>query len=838
MKYKVNDILSILENVKKQSNGQYLARCPAHPDKAGDDLSITENENGDAVCNCFAGCKQEDIWNAIYNKLGKPERETQSRPRKLVASYEYKNERGDVIDTKRRYEPKSFSWKVTAAKRKEILPLYHLSDILSNSLIFGVEGEKDADNLQTLGYAATTTKDGFTLENMRYLDGKSLLIIEDNDAAGERIAQKAAALAYGHASSIKVISLASFYSALPPKGDISDYIQANGDLKSLLSYAENLSEFALDINTLEDKEHPHTAIYNQIEHYSINKKGCLVYNGDTATVLCYGSMIISEEIQKNDGNENTIYFKIDAITQDGKHLRPVTIPASEFDSLSWISKEYGSSIVIAPSPSAKQKLIAGVKLSGRQAKRSTVYTHTGYIMQENKPISYIHSRGCINGDLTSELDSNLNQYRLKGISSTADDARNAARMSLRLLDAHSHSVTYPLFAFTYLAPLAPIISETIGESGFCLYLQGKTQSGKSTLAALSLSHFGKFDAMTPPITFNATANYIRELSFYLKDSILWLDDFIPRGTRKDSDKQSGIMQDIARAAGDHAFRGRLTSTAKLAAMHRPRSLFLATGELTPQIGQSGTARLFTLYVEKMRGDIKELKNAARNGLLSQAMSDYISFIITHYDDERELFESIYKECETASINAFEESRLSSQVALLCSAAKMYLDYAKKLNVIDNVNEYAKRFDDHIFKAGENITQELKRQDPATMYIEALRAIVTSGRRFVIDLGKNEQYTQSENLGSRDEVLGWRDHAFYYFEPNVTFKAVCDYWNSENTFFNCQKTQIQRELCDLGIITPDNKNNPCSVKNLGYRTARVLKISRKIIDDLERGDHVD
>ena len=74
MKFKVSDILPALDNVKEGTGGNYTARCPAHEDK-DNSFSIGSDAEGFAVCNCFAGCSQTDIWDAIYNLIGKPEKE-------------------------------------------------------------------------------------------------------------------------------------------------------------------------------------------------------------------------------------------------------------------------------------------------------------------------------------------------------------------------------------------------------------------------------------------------------------------------------------------------------------------------------------------------------------------------------------------------------------------------------------------------------------------------------------------------------------------------------------------------------------------------------------------
>ena len=300
MKYKVSDILPVLENVKQSTGGNYTARCPAHDDK-DNSFSIGSDAEGNAVCNCFDGCSQSDIWEAIYNLIGRPgtdNERTIKRTQKPVCSYYYKNEAGDVIDIKNRFVPgfngktKSFTWSVTAKKRREALPLYHLADIMKASDVYAVEGEKDADTLQRLGYCATNTKDGFTPDNMKHLKGKNVFILEDNDNAGRKFANNAADIVSASAASVKVVNIAAFFPSLPPKGDITDFVEAGGNVEALRAYIDTLPEYKTEGNT----KHPHAAIYERIEHYSINKKGDIVYsNGDTVTPVCFGSLAILEE---------------------------------------------------------------------------------------------------------------------------------------------------------------------------------------------------------------------------------------------------------------------------------------------------------------------------------------------------------------------------------------------------------------------------------------------------------------------------------------------------------------------------------------------------------------
>jgi hypothetical protein len=824
-KYKVADILPILENVKEGTGGQYTALCPCHDDK-NNSFSIGSDKDGFAVCNCFAGCPQASIWNYIYNRLGKPWKpeEAPKRSRVLVASYDYIDKTGEIIDTKYRYNPKSFSWKKGTAGRRKPLPLYRVRDLLEAKSVFVVEGEKDTNTLSSYGIIATSSKDGFTLENMEDLSGKDLYIIQDNDTKGEAIARKAAETASGFASSIRIIDLKKLLPSLPPKGDISDYIEAGGSVQALEAFARSAPLWIP-----EEEGHPHDHIYKNIEHFSIDK-GILKYtNGENITPVCFGTLAIIEEVKRHNGEEIEIYFKVEGVTEDGKTLPPVLVSASDLSSLNWIPKAYGSKIVPAPTQTAKQKLLTGLLLSGRQAKQTTVYTHTGYIMKDNKPLSFIHAGGHLEGPDTLEASiiNNLKQYRLEAPSRNGSERAAAARASLDLLKAHKASVTFPLFAFVYLAPIMPIVKQVIGEAGFCLYLQGKTQSGKSTLASLALSHFGTFSAMTPPVTFNSTANYINELSFLLKDCILWIDDYHPQGTKKEADKQAQIFQSIARAAGDHAQRGRLTSSAKLQALHNPRCLFLATGEDLPTIGQSGIARLFILNVSRDRADIKDLLKASRSGILSRSMSDYICFIITHFEEVKAYFEKVYNKAVNKVIDTFGESRLSGQATLLYCAAVCFLHYCKLSGILEDkeASSLNRAFWGNIFQSAKDIEKNLNNQDPAHLYIKALKDLLSSGQKFVKDLCAPSKYELQDALGAEGIYIGWKDTQYFYMDPHASYKAVADYYQKEGSFFNYSRQSVQRDLLDIGAIINNGDTTPTITKKISnYKSCRVLRFN--------------
>ena len=192
-KLSFDEVLSCLEKVE-QHGEKASALCPAHTDNK-QSLSITRGNNGEAVCNCFAGCSQRAIFDAIYTRLNtsptfeddkpiKPKRAAKkSSSRKEVARYNYIDENGTIINTKIRYDNKDFIW---AEKGKQNIPLFNLNEVIEKNPIFIVEGEKDVLTLKNHGFGATNMKDGFTSENVsRSMMMESRSHISTPEAASE-----------------------------------------------------------------------------------------------------------------------------------------------------------------------------------------------------------------------------------------------------------------------------------------------------------------------------------------------------------------------------------------------------------------------------------------------------------------------------------------------------------------------------------------------------------------------------------------------------------------------------------------------------------------------------
>jgi putative DNA primase/helicase len=170
---------------------------------------------------------------------------------RIVAVYDYTDAEGKLLYQTVRYEPKTFRqrrpgggatawiWKLDGVAR---VP-YRLPEAIKADTVFVVEGEKDADRLAQAGLAATTNSEGagkWRPELSGFLAAKKVVILPDNDEAGKSHARDVAAkLAAAGAASVKIVELPN----LPPKGDVSDWLDGGGTKECLLKIVRSTSFF-------------------------------------------------------------------------------------------------------------------------------------------------------------------------------------------------------------------------------------------------------------------------------------------------------------------------------------------------------------------------------------------------------------------------------------------------------------------------------------------------------------------------------------------------------------------------------------------------------------------
>ena len=255
----VDRFLSKLNGVRSSSNG-WEARCPCRNDDNNPSLSIALGQDDKVLATCHRGqgCSIVEICQAVGLKvtdLYPPRKE--ERKLSLVATYDYRNEKGELLFQKQRFVDQ---WGKKTFRQRRPDPanpgkyifslddtpkiLYKLPEIIeakkNSEIIWLVEGEKDADNISKLGFCATTPPNGagkWLDIHTRALEGAQVWIVADNDIVGRQHAQTVAKTLEKNGCTV--------ISWVPPNNfkDVSELLGAGKSLDDLieLKNAEPLS---------------------------------------------------------------------------------------------------------------------------------------------------------------------------------------------------------------------------------------------------------------------------------------------------------------------------------------------------------------------------------------------------------------------------------------------------------------------------------------------------------------------------------------------------------------------------------------------------------------------
>src|SRR5262249_39910821 len=175
---------------------------------------------------------------------------------RIVATYDYTDERGELLFQVVRFDPKDFRqrrpngrgwfWSLDDTRRV----LYRLRDLRAaidfDEVIYIAEGEKDVDALRAKELVATCNPGGagkWRAEYSESLRGADVVIIGDNDKTGRDHADQVAAALHGIAKRVRVLYLAKVWPECPSKGDISDWVTAGGSAEKLAAIVAALPDW-------------------------------------------------------------------------------------------------------------------------------------------------------------------------------------------------------------------------------------------------------------------------------------------------------------------------------------------------------------------------------------------------------------------------------------------------------------------------------------------------------------------------------------------------------------------------------------------------------------------
>ena len=252
----------------------YEALCPAHDD-SDPSLTINAGDDGKVLIHCHAECLTKDIVAALGMKMKDlfSDNGHGSGKGKIVATYDYQDEAGNLLYQVVRSDPKDFCqrrpdgnggyiWKMGTTRRV----IYRLPEVLAaikagKSIYIG-EGEKDVLTLVGWKLEATCNPMGAEKWRPEYsepLRGAHVVIIPDRDEPGRRHAEQVVASLCGVAASVRVLEL-------PAGKDITEWRDQHGGTREELEALLSAPVPAATPPVVEDKTEIHAEVGTNVTY--------------------------------------------------------------------------------------------------------------------------------------------------------------------------------------------------------------------------------------------------------------------------------------------------------------------------------------------------------------------------------------------------------------------------------------------------------------------------------------------------------------------------------------------------------------------------------------------
>lgn len=889
----IDDFLRMLKNVsrKPDAQGNYLCKCPAHDDSTASlHVKLGQNKKGQEIIlvKCFAGCTRE----AILSSMGLRDRDltvnpTDDRPpweepakkarrqpaprpkalppaakpqasadlpkkqehgRKTVeCAYQYVSEGGQLLYESVRYRfedgKKTFNQRRPDPEHpgqwlynmgNVLLVLYRLPDVAAaiaqGKPVWVAEGEKDADSLCKMGLCGTTAPMGAGKWNKpqyaEALRGADVYILPDNDEPGWGHAKDVARSLDGIAKSSRILDLRRIWKDMPKKADVSDLMAIHG-VEKTREMLEELSRMQF----AEKSDMP--GLYARIGGYGVQWNSICKMNADgDYKRLCNFVAVPVSVVTLDDGVNTKSVLDIRGWGPDGKALPTARVDSADFGSMAWVGKQWNIQASIFPGTQVKDQVRFAIAEAGRMtAIRQVEYTHTGWRQIDGKHV-YLHGTGALGAEnVRSSLEGSLQRYGLNRCKSM--DPATGFLMGMGMLDVMTDAIAIPLLALSYLAPLNSMLRKKQAAPSFALFLYGVSGSLKSTAAAMALSHFGDFDGKTPTASFRDTGNSVREKAFYLKDSVLWVDDYHPVEGQQEKRRMDNMAQDLARAFGDHAERGRLNADRTLQVSRPPRSLCIMTGEDLPGIGASGIARFYIVDVKK--GDIPitdgltQLQGAIRAGALQSSMAGFIERLAGQMEKLPDVLAEEYVNLRSEAQKRMKGSahgRSVEAIAHLMLGWKMMLGWGRHLGVIpeEGMDALVERGWKAMTQESLKHAKEAQEDAPEMRYLQTVSEMLMSKQCYVIDLQPGAPHVSAEKPG----MIGWVDKNNYMLLPDSTYQAVAVLFQRQGKTFPLSPRAVHRMMKEKGLVIPEG-DSATRHKWINGRSVRLLFVPRYLMD---------
>ena len=541
-----------------------------------------------------------------------------------------------------------------------------------------------------------------------------------------------------------------------------------------------------------------TKKFTKIKDYTPDKNGRIYrYTKDGPRIISNFIINPKSEIIKTDGCDSESKLILEGILEGGVKLPEVEISMEEFIKMDWITQRWGIRPTISPGRNMKDYLKDCVQQISKDIDINTIYSHTGWTVQDNKYI-YLHSKGGIGSDnINTDIPLELSGYSFP---KEVRDKKEAIDLSLETLNLAKHDITIPLLSMTYLAPLVGLIAEGNRTPNFVLWVYGLTGSRKTSASLAFLNHFGNFSSNIPPASFKDTANAIELKAHTLKDSLLLIDDYHPNIDGSDARKLASTAERILRMYGDRVGRSRMRADTTLNKTYKPRGMAIVTGEDLPK-GASSTARYIGVEIKREDINLDILSKLQKeHKKLAEAMAIYIDWISKNVELVQSFIDEKFDELKIKYKEETTHGRINDAVIWLSISFELLLTFLYEYMFIcdDEIEELRLSNEQVIKNILKNQEALYRNQEVVLMFIDALEEMINLGKLCLLPVKKQKDNNQiiSNYAG---KFIGYYDKEFLYLYDSTMYAEVETFLKGKGQSISVSVNTLLKMLRDKNYI---------------------------------------
>jgi len=559
---------------------------------------------------------------------------------------------------------------------------------------------------------------------------------------------------------------------------------------------------------------------------------------------------ISHELMVDDGlNPPTVRYSIEGGLTSGQTLQPIQVEARAFDKLDWIPDSWGMRPIITLPPGKSYLLVRAIKeVSMESVQREKLYTFTGWHDCDGQR-GFLTASGWLGEEGLNDqvrVDLGSNNLRHYALPKEEVEPEEAVRATLEFLQLGPRKVTAPLWAAMYAAPLT-----SLRPLNAVLSVYGTTQSGKSTLSHLALTHFGTGFVQGrdyhAPIDWTSTVTAIEAAMFHAKDVPLVIDDFAPQfSSLAEARAMHKKAHHVVRSVGNRSARGRSRADLSQQNTRFPRGLVIMTAE-NPLIGQSIVGRM--LYVGVEPGDILPmqglenngenkltvLQRKAQQGLLAHAMKLYLQYLMENWErTSKEYLKLVDKAAQIARQAGSLQNRLPDAYAVLAAGQEMAIRCFEDMQLISwkDAEELIQENNISLLALIQNQSEQIAAESPIRKFFTAIASLLEEEKVYLAPRTQLDGFhppLHADQIGYYDHGTEWKT---IYLRTETSLAHAKEFWRGLDENLDIMPDALRRQLRQVdGLLVQVGERQVEVSKFCNRSNQRVLMVDLRRVEQL-------